>query len=321
MRRFVAVRLLHAVVVVLLVTTIAFFLIHLAPGDPFSLDSPRMTQEVRERLRAQFGYDRPMIEQYWRYLANFAQGELGHSHSLNAPVSAVLARALPRTLLLMGGALTLGFALGIWLGVFEARHFRTARARATNGASLLVYSLPDFWLALMLLLTFAYWVPVLPAGGMVDVALHDYMSLGAAAWDRIRHLILPLTSLTLVVTAVVARYQRASLLDALPSDYVRTARAKGLDERTVVSRHALRNALLPMITLAGLAFPALLGGAVFVEKVFSWPGMGMMVTNAINTRDYSLVMASVVVGAAMVALGNLLADIAYGFADPRIRVR
>lgn len=321
MRRFVAVRFLQAVVVLLLVTTIAFFLIHLAPGDPFSLDNPRVTQEVRDRMRAQFGYDRPIPEQYWRYLTSVARGELGYSHSLHTSVSTALALALPRTLLLMGGALTLSFALGIWLGAFELRYYRTRKARLANGASLLVYSLPDFWVALMLLLAFAYWVPILPAGGMVTVVLHDYMSPGAALWDRTRHLILPLLSLTLVATALIARYQRAALLEVLPSDFVRTARAKGVDERAVVSRHALRNALLPMITLAGLAFPALLGGAVFVEKVFSWPGMGLMVTNAISTRDYALVMASVVVGAAMVALGNLLADIAYGFADPRIRVR
>jgi peptide/nickel transport system permease protein len=320
-RRFVAVRLAHAVVVVFVVTSIAFFLIHLAPGDPFNFEGPRMTPELRERLRQQFGYDRPLIEQYWRYLANVARGEFGYSHSLNTSVSRALSVALPRTLLLMGTALVLSFAIGISLGVFEARHLRSAKARATNAASLVVYSLPDFWLALMLLLAFAYWLPILPAGGMVDVVLHDYMTPGAAAWDRIRHLILPLASLTLLASAAVARYQRAALLDALPSDYVRTARAKGLDERAVVRGHALRNALLPMITLAGLAFPALLGGAVFVEKVFSWPGMGLMVTNAINTRDYALVMAAVVVGAIMVALGNLLADIAYGFADPRIRVR
>jgi peptide/nickel transport system permease protein len=320
-RRFVAVRLLHAIVVVFLVTTIAFFLLHLAPGDPFSVDSPRMTQELRERLREQWALNDPLPVQYWRYLSNFARGELGYSHSLNAPVSTVLARTLPRTLLLMGSALVLSFALGIWLGVYEVRHFRSKKARATNGASILVYSLPDFWLALMLLLTFAYWIPILPAGGMVDVVLHDYMSPGAAIWDRLRHLLLPLTTLTLVVTAIVARYQRAALLEVLPSDYVRTARAKGLDERAVVRRHALRNALLPMITLAGLAFPAVLGGAVFVERVFSWPGMGLMVINAINARDYALVMAPVIIGAAMVALGNLFADVAYGFADPRVRVR
>jgi peptide/nickel transport system permease protein len=320
-RRFVAVRLLHAVVVLFLVTTIAFFLIHLAPGDPFSFDNPTISEAVRDRWRAQFGYDRPLLEQYVRYLGNVARGELGFSHSLHIPVSEALTITVPRTLLLMGLAFAISFALGIWLGVYEVRHWRTRKARASNGASLLIYSLPDFWLALMLLLAFGYWLPILPAGGMIDVVLHDYMSPGRAAWDRIRHLILPLTTLTLLVTALIARYQRAALLEVLPSEFVRTARAKGVDERTVVSRHALRNALLPMITLAGFAFPMLLGGAVFVEKVFAWPGMGLMVTNAISVRDYPLLMASVIVGAMMVAVGNLLADIGYGLADPRVRVR
>jgi peptide/nickel transport system permease protein len=319
-RRLVAVRLLHAVVVLFLVTTIAFFLLHFAPGDPFSFDNPQVPVEVRNQLRAEFGYDRPVLEQYVRYLGNVATGNLGFSHLMRVPVTQALAIVLPRTLLLMGLALVISFALGIWLGVFEVRHWRKPVARATSGISLFFYSLPDFWLALMLLLLFGYWLPILPAGGMVDVVMHDYMGLGEAAWDRIRHLILPLASLVLIVTALIARYQRAALLEVLPSDFVRTARAKGVDERQIVSRHALRNSLLPMITLAGLAFPALLGGAVFVEKVFSWPGMGSTLISAIGVRDYPLVVASVVVGAAMVVIGNLLADIAYGLADPRIRV-
>lgn len=321
MRRFVAVRLLHAIVVLLLVTTIAFFLIHLAPGDPIGGDDQRFTEEIRQRLRAQFGYDRPVAEQYVRYVGNVLRGELGWSHSLHAPVSEVLAATLPRTLLLMGLAMVLGFAIGMWLGVFEIRHWQSRIARATNAGSLLVYSLPDFWLALMLLLAFAYWIPILPAGGMVDVIMHDYMGPARAAWDRVRHLILPVTTLTLLISAMIARYQRAALLEVLPSDFVRTARAKGLDNRAVVGRHALRNALLPMITLAGIALPSLLGGAVFVERVFSWPGMGLTTVTAVASRDYPLVMAAVLVGAVMVAFGNLVADIAYGLADPRVRVR
>lgn len=321
MRRFVAVRLLHAIVVLLLVTTIAFFLVHLAPGDPFSFESSRVSTEIRDEWRRQFGYDRPLPEQYVRYVASIARGRLGYSHSQHMPVSEVLAIALPRTLVLMALALVLSFALGIRLGVYEATHWNSDRARAVNRVTLLVYSLPDFWLALMLLLGFAYWIPILPAGGMVDEVMHPYMSTGAALWDRIRHLILPLLTLTLLLTALITRYQRAALLDVLPSDYVRTARAKGVDERVVVGRHALRNALLPMITLAGLSFPALLGGAVFVERVFSWPGMGMMAASAIFLRDYPLILASVIVGAVMVVLGNLLADLAYGWADPRVRVR
>jgi peptide/nickel transport system permease protein len=319
-RRLVAVRLVHAVVVVFLVTTIAFFLVHFAPGDPFSFENPSIPREVTERLRAQFGYDRPLLEQYARYLGNVARGNLGFSHLLNVPVSQALAAVLPRTLLLMGLALGISFALAIWLGVYEVRHWHSRRARASNGITLLVYSLPDFWLALMLLLAFAYWLPILPAGGMVDTVLHDYMGPGAAAWDRVRHLILPLGTLVLMVTTTLTRYQRAALLEVLPSDFVRTARAKGLDERAIIGRHALRNALLPMITLAALAFPALLGGAVFVERVFSWPGMGSTLITAINVRDYPFVMAAVLVGAVMVVIGNLIADIAYALADPRIRV-
>lgn len=321
MRRLIAVRALHAVVVLFLVTTIAFFLLHLAPGDPFSLDNPAIPPEVSARMRAQFGYDRPVPEQFARYLGRVAQGDFGYSHMLRVPVARALGDAIPRTLLLMGSALVLSFSLGIWLGVFEARHHGTTKAHAANGASLFVYSLPDFWLALMILLTFAYWIPALPPGGMKDPVMHDYMTPWQAALDVARHLALPLLTLTLIISAVVARFQRSALFDTLPLEFMRAARAKGVPEPDLVRRHALRNSLLPMITLAGFAFPALLGGSVFVERVFNWPGMGLLVVNAIAQRDYALVVGAVVLGGFLVTLGNLLADIAYGWADPRVRVR
>lgn len=321
MRRLVAVRSLHAIVVLLLVTTIAFFLLHFAPGDPFTFENSNIPLEVRERMRASFGYDRPVGEQYLRYLTNVATGNLGYSHLRRGPVLDAIASTAPRTLLLMGLALGVSFAVGIRLGIYEALHARRRRARVANAASLLAYSIPDFWLALMLLLALAYWVPILPAGGMHDPVLYDYMSPGRQLWDRLRHLVLPVGTLALVGTAFVARFQRAALLDVLPAEFVRSARAKGVDERAVIGRHALRNALLPMITLAGLAFPALLGGAVFVEKVFAWPGMGSLVVDAILVRDYALVMAIVQIGAVMVVIGNLMADIAYAWADPRVRAR
>lgn len=321
MRRFVAVRLLHAVVVLFIVTTIAFFLVRLAPGDPFGGESSRITPELREQLRARFGYDRPVVEQYVRYVANVARGELGYSHSLQMPVARALAVTLPRTLSLMGIALALAFALGMWLGVFEAKRQGRTAARVANAVTLLLFSLPAFWLALMILLAFGYWLPLFPAGGMRDVALAGYMSPGEALVDRLKHLALPVLSLVLWVGAYIARYQRAALLEVLPLDFIRTARAKGLSSGDVVGRHALRNALLPMITLAGYLFPYLLGGAVVVERIYAWPGMGLLVTNAIGSRDYPLVVAAVLVGALMVAIGNLLADIGYGLADPRIRAR
>jgi peptide/nickel transport system permease protein len=319
-RRLVAIRLLHAVVVLFIVMTIAFFLLHLAPGDPFSFDHSSIPAVVRDRMRAEFGYDQPIMNQYVRYVSNLARGNLGYSHLMRIPVAEALGIVLPRTLLLMGLALVVSFALGMRLGIYEVLHRHKRRSRASGGISLLIYSLPDFWLAIMVLLTFSYWLPILPPGGMVDPVLHEYMSTAEAAWDRISHLILPLTTLVLIITALIARYQRAALLDVLPSDFVRTARAKGIDEATIVSRHAWRNAVLPMITLAGLAFPALLGGAVFVERVFSWPGMGSTLLAAVSVRDYPFVIASVVVGGALVIVGNLLADIAYGFADPRVRL-
>ena len=321
MRRLVAVRALHAIVVLLLVTTIAFFLMHLAPGDPFAFENPRVPIEAREALRARFGYDRPLPEQYVRYLGAVARGDFGYSHSLNMRVSTAVGAALPRTLLLMGLALALSFGLGVRLGVFSARRRGTVAARASNALTLLLNSIPDFWLALMLLLTFAFWIPVLPAGGMRDTVMGAFMTPAQRAADLARHLVLPVSALTILATAYLARVQHAALMDVLPADFVRTARAKGLDEQQVVGRHALRNALLPMITLAGLAFPALLGGAVFVERIFNWPGMGALVVTAIALRDYAVVVACVVLGSVMVVVGNLLADIAYGIADPRIRVR
>jgi peptide/nickel transport system permease protein len=320
-RRLVAVRLLHAVVVLFVVATIAFLLIKLAPGDPFSYESFNVPEEVRARMRAQAGYDRPLIEQYTRFLGNAVRGDLGYSQLMRVPVTQAIASRLPNTLLLMSLALTLSFAIGILLGVFEVRHRDAGIGRATNRVTLLVYSFPDFWLALMMLLLFAYWIPVLPAGGMVDPVMHPYMGTGEALVDRLKHLVLPLTTLTLLLSAYIVRYQRAALLEVLPADYVRTARAKGVPEGSVIGRHAFRNALLPMITLAGIAFPLLLGGSVFVERVFAWPGMGMLVYTAIAVRDYPLLMACVVLAAAMVTVGNLLADLAYAWADPRIRAR
>jgi peptide/nickel transport system permease protein len=184
----------------------------------------------------------------------------------------------------------------------------------------MLYSVPDFWLALLALLLLAYKFPILPAGGIVDPVLHDYLSFGGRARDRLAHLVLPVVTLTLVSAASIARYQRTSLLNVLPSDWMRTAMAKGLSWRAAVRRHALRNALLTTITLAGLWLPALVAGAVFIEKVFSWPGMGLVTVNAIGARDYALVTAGALVLSVAVVIGALLADLAAAAADPRIRI-
>jgi peptide/nickel transport system permease protein len=187
--------------------------------------------------------------------------------------------------------------------------------------SFLGLSTPEFWLALMLVMIFAYWIPVFPAGGIIDPTIYDYLGFWGRILNRLHHVALPAITYTLLTTAVVARYQRAAMLEVIELDFVRTARAKGVPERAVVARHALRNALLPIITLVGLAMPMLVGGAVFVESIFSWPGMGQLSAEAINGRDYPLIAGVVAVGGIIVAMGSLLADVLYAVADPRVRNR
>ena len=311
----------QAAAVVLAAATLTFALLHLAPGDPLtlSLEHPGLTAAARERMRAVYGLDRPLGEQYLRYIGAVARGDLGQSLSLRRPVSAALLDALPNTLLLMGTTLVLSFALGIALGVYQALRRGTARDRVLGAVSLAFYSLPDFWLALMAVLVFAYWVPVLPAGGAVDAVLYDYLGPAGRVADRLRHLVLPALTLTLLSAAGIARFQRAAMLDAMHEEFVRTARAKGVAPRAVVWRHLLRNAVAPTVAQLGMSLPALVGGAAVVEKVFSWPGLGLLAVNAIATRDYALVTGAVIVASAAVAVGSLAADALHGVVDPRVR--
>ena len=307
----------------LLVTTLTFVLVHLAPGDPFSevLERPGVSPATRDQWRASFALDQPIGVQYVRWVTNAARGDLGYSFSHRRPVHDVLAEAMPRTLLLTGLALVLSYAVGVTVGLLQAERAGSPRDRWLGRVFLLLYSVPDFWLALLILLIFAYRLPVFPPGGLVDSVLYDYMSGWAQVRDRLMHLVLPVTTLALLTAAGITRYQRGALLEVLPSDWMRTALAKGLSWRSAVRRHALRNALLPTITLVGLSLPGLAAGAVFVEKVFSWPGMGLVTVDAIAARDYPLVTAGVLVISVVVVIGTLLADLALGFADPRIRLR
>jgi len=318
-RRQLAARVVKSLIVVFIVTTISFFLIRSAPGDPFAYEGPNFTPAIRAQWRAQFGYNRPLPVQFARYVASVAHGQFGYSHARHGPVSQALAEAIPRTLLLIGLSLALSFVLGIMLGVIQATHRGGWIDRAISNVLLFFYSLPDFWFAIMMLITFTLWLPFFPSGGIVDPVMHDYLGPWRALLDRLRHLTLPTATLTLLTAAAVARYQRSAMLDVLPMEFVQAARARGLSERRVVWRHALRTALTPVIALLGLLLPALVGGSLFVETVFNWPGMGLLTADAIFNRDYDLVTASVVVGAVMVALGNLLADVLHAAVDPRLR--
>lgn len=321
MAAFLARRLIQGVFVVALVGTIVFLLIHTAPGDPFGemLDNPNVTEAVREQMRETYGLNRPVLDQFVSYVGDALKGDLGFSLSKRRPVFDALADALPNTLLLMTLGLIGGFALGIAVAVVQVRNRGKFLDKLLGGVSLGFFAVPDFWLALLILVSLSSWIHLFPTGGIVTVAEYDFYGPVGRIADRAKHLFLPVLTLSLLYFPIIARHQRASLIDVLPSEYIITARAKGVDERTVITRHAMRNALLPVITILGVAFPALLTGAVFIEKVFSWPGMGLLIVDSIGGRDYPLLTASVILGAAFVVMGSLLADALYRWLDPRMR--
>jgi peptide/nickel transport system permease protein len=326
MLRFVVRRLLQGAFVVLIAATATFLLLHLAPGDPIAatLDSPTVPESVRAHWRSEYGLDRPVLEQYARWLGAVVRGDLGWSFSQRRSVGAVLADALPNTLLLVGSALLVGFAAGIAAGVLQAAMRVRGGAgrlvdRGLGAVTVFFFSLPEFWLAIALLVLFTFVLPLLPSSGAVDPVLYDYMSPAERVLDRLTHLALPALTLALGALAVVARHQRAALLEVAREDFLRTARAKGVAERRVLLRHALRNALIPIITLLGLAIPALVGGVVFVEKVFGWPGMGLVAVSAVSSRDYALVTGAVIVGSIAVTVGAILSELLHAIVDPRLR--
>lgn len=320
MRRLLAGRLLQGLAVIWVVSTLTFALLHLAPGDPFSYQNERrVAPEVIAHWRHVYCLDRDLPTQYVCYLRSIAGGDLGYSISQARPVRDILLDYVPRTLELMSLGLLLSFAIGIAMGVLEARRRGTFADWGTRGIALLFYSMPDFWLALMLALVFAYWLPIFPISGIEDVMAAPTFSWGQHAIDHLRHLVLPVITLVLLTCAGIARFQRAAMLDAIRLEFVVTARAKGVSENVIARHHVLRNALLPIITLAGLTLPMLLGGAVLVELVFSWPGMGYVTAMAVGSRDYALVTSSVLVTSALVVVGTIAADVLYALADPRVR--
>jgi peptide/nickel transport system permease protein len=315
-------RLAASIAIVWAVVTLTFVIVHLAHGSPCGqADGRPVSPEVCADLIRRFGLDQPIWIQYYKYLGALLHGDLGWSFALNRPVADALADALPNTFTLALTALVLDFALGLVLGIYLAARERRFGDIALGNVALFVNSMPTFWLGLVLLLVFAQRLGWFPVGGVRDLVLCPRVDSLPCLADFAWHLTLPALTLGLVGAAGTARYQRAALLEVVRQDFVRSARAKGLRERRVLLVHALRNALLPLITLFGLTFPFLLTGAVLVETVFAWPGMGRLAVTAILQRDYPIVTAAALVASVMVVLGNLLADALYGVADPRIRVR
>lgn len=326
MTRYILRRLVGAIPLVLGIATIIFFLVNLAPGDPIDrLLAPGVTQEVVDQTRANFGLDQPIHIRYVKWLGATLRGDLGHSISNSRPVSEVLAAALPNTLALAACALVIAFLVGIFVGTIQGTKQHSLFDSVASVVLLFFYSMPSFWLALMLMLWLSVyarnvwgWPISFPPAGVISANYQDLSAWGQFT-DRVMHLVLPTLSLSLVLTAGIARYMRSSMLEVIRQDYVRTARAKGLPERVVVFKHALRNALLPIVTLVGMYIPFLFSGAVFIESIFAWPGMGRMLVGAIGQRDYSLIMAGTFFFALMVVIGNLITDVLYAVVDPRIR--
>jgi len=314
-------RSLQALITFAVALALLFLLMRAAPGDPLfrlSADRPLSAQAI-EALRARYGLDRPVSTQMLEFVGGLFRGDLGVSIEHGRPVTSLLAERLPATLLLGGSVLLLNFTLGLWLGVRQAVRHGQREDRWLTTLSLTGYAMPSFWLGLVLAWLVGVEWRLLPAAGMQDPLLEPDAGWLVRAGDVLRHLVLPVTTLSIVSIAATMRYQRAAMLEVLRLPYMMTARSKGLSEREVTWRHAWRNALFPVITLFGLWLPILVSGSVFVEAVFAWPGLGSLAAGAVGSRDYPLLMGTSVLVAALVVTGGLLTDLVYAWLDPRVR--
>ena len=310
----------NAVGLLLAVLILNFCLIHLAPGDPALVIAGEMggaSADVIAALRVKYGLDQSLLHQLWTYMSKVVTGDFGYSYYFNEPVLNLIGQRVPATLYLVISALVLSIFIGTLLGVVSARKPNGWLSQGVTVISLAGYAAPVFWTGLMLLLLFGSVWPILPVSGMSDVARPK--SGFAYLVDVAQHLVLPAITLALVFIAQYSRLARVNMIDALTADYVRTARAKGLPEFVVIGKHALRNTLIPIVTVAGLQFGHLFAGAVLVETVFSWPGMGRLVYESILRRDYPTLLAVLFFSAVLVMAANIITDLVYRLIDPRIR--
>jgi peptide/nickel transport system permease protein len=314
-------RLFDAVLVVWLVGTVAFVLLHLAPGDPIgaSLTDARVSPAVRAHWRSVYALDQPLLTQYRLLLASLARGDLGYSFSQHRPVVEALRETLPDSLLLMGLALTASVLFGTTLGVWQAIRAGTMGERVIGALTSGLSAVPDVWLALMMLTIFGAQLALFPLNGRCDPVTCGTLGEWASLRDVLHHVALPAATLTMLFAASFARVQRVALRDVLHDDAMRTARAKGVPAWQRLRHHALRRAARPVLTSIGMALPMLVGGTVFVERVFGWPGMGNLLVDAIGVRDYPLVIAVALIGSLLVTAGALLADLGNALLDPRLR--
>ena len=312
---FVVNRLIHTIPVLLGVSVIAFLILRLAPGDPLQLMLPAYaTQRDVEELRRSLGLDQSLVVQYFAWLGQVVQGNLGRSLFTSGSVLGEILERFPNTLILAVAAIGLAVVFGMPLGILAAAKRGTALDSGSMVASVIGWSMPNFWIGLILIILFSVWLRWLPTGGMYPIMADERLLS-----DLLRHLILPAFTLAVSHMAYIARFTRSSLLESLSQDYIRTARAKGLTEYVVILRHALRNSLIPIVSVLGVSMGHLLGGAVIVEAVFSWPGLGSLMVQSISNRDFPVVQGAMLFAAAVFIVVNLAADLLYAAIDPRIR--
>lgn len=314
-------RVFYGLVLMLCVVILNFLLIRLAPGDPAVVIAGEMggaTREILESIREEYGLNEPLLTQLGIYVGNVLRGDLGQSYFFNRPVAELIAHRIGPTILLVIAAQLLSIFMGVVLGVLAARKPNGPMSAFVSVFATIGYAVPVFWTGIMLIILFASVFPIFPVEGMQSVKLRD-AGVFVRALDIAHHMVLPAFTLAIIYLAQYARLSRASMLEVLGSDYIRTARAKGASEGSVLFKHALRNAALPILTVAGLQFGNLISGALLVETVFNWPGMGRLAFDSILRRDYPTTMGVLFFASAMVVIANLLTDLSYRLADPRLR--
>lgn len=322
MVNYVLRRLVGLLPVLLGITIVTFFVIHLAPGKPTRLQaelSPKITLEAREKLEKLYGLDKPVHVQYWQWIKKLAKFDLGRSFTDERPVSEKIIERIPITITINILSLLLIFLIAVPIGILSAVKENSLFDRSSTVLVFIGFATPTFWLALLMMSLFGVSLGWLPISGIKSLDFEEY-NLFEKLIDFSRHLILPVFVSAFGGLAGISRYMRTSMLEVLHKDFIRTARAKGLSERSVIYKHALKNALLPIVTIIGLSIPGLIGGSVIFESIFAIPGMGKLFFDSVMARDYPVIMGVLIIGAVLTLLGNLIADVTYACVDPRIRV-
>jgi len=319
LKTYVLRRCIQTIPLVLGVIAINFTLIHLAPGDPATIFAGpyEVSEEYLAMVRREFGLDKPLYEQLIAYVLSVLRGNLGYSFSYRSPVFSLIVERIPATLLLTVTATVISSLVGVILGTTSSKKPYSLTDNVTTVFALVGYSMPIFWLGQMLVLAFSLGLGVLPAAGMYSLRVE--LTGIDSVLDVMKHLILPASALSMLELALVTRLTRASMLEILGQDFITTARSKGLDENAIVYRHGLRNALLPVVTVIGMRFGFVFGGALLTETVFAWPGLGRLMYESIFARDYPVLMGMFIIVSTMVIVASLVTDIVYGLLDPRIR--